>query len=261
MGMTYDLAVGAIRKIYDTRLAGPSVLDCAACFPAAAAFRDRWRAIAAEAGTVAEDILAVPRFHELMPDQACISANDDRDWRMFVLKAYDVPIPGNLERCPQLATLLAGTPEVVSAAFSFLAPGKHVPRHRGPFRGIMRFHLMLSMPAAGDGTPSSVLAIEDAEFRLGEGECLLWDDTFAHEVWNRGERIRTALLLDVRRPAMPWDLSLLSRLLISVVGLSIRWRRTALTKATCPPSAAGRTGTTGPACPHLRRPPRSVREG
>ena len=93
----------------------------------------------------------VPRFHEIMRSQADISANDGRDWRMFILKAYGVEIEQNVERCPTVAALLEQTPEVVSCVLSFLAPGKHIPKHRGPFRGILRFHLMLSMPSDADG--------------------------------------------------------------------------------------------------------------
>jgi aspartate beta-hydroxylase len=225
MGLTYDLAASAVRKVYDARISGPPVLATTACFPAARGFVDAWPAIAAEARHVAMDILAVPRFHELMPEQACISTHDDRDWRMFVLKAYRVPISGNLARCPVLTRLLATTPEVLSAAFSFLAPGKHVPPHRGPFRGVLRFHLMLSMPLDHAGMPASVLSIAGHEHRLAEGDCLLWDDTYPHEVANRGDRIRTALLLDVRRPGMPWDMALLSRLVVGLVGTSIRLQR------------------------------------
>lgn len=224
MGLTYDLASGAVRRIYDARISGPPVLDAATHFPAARRFADGWRDIAAEAERVAQDILAVPRFHELMGEQAAISANDDRDWRMFVLKAYGVPIHGNLARCPAIAGLLAGAPEVLSATLSFLAPGKHVPQHRGPFRGVLRFHLMLAVPLDDHDMPASVLAIDGVDHRLNAGDCLLWDDTYPHEVWNRGERIRTALLLDVRRPDMPWDMALLSRLVVGAVGLSLRLR-------------------------------------
>lgn len=224
MGMAYHLAANAVRKLFDTRISGPPVLDAAVHFPAAARFAANWRGVAAEARHVAEDILAVPRFHDLMPEQAGLSANDDRDWRMFILKAYGVPIVGNLARCPVLAGLLAATPEVLSATLSFLAPGKHIPRHRGPFRGVLRFHLMLSMPLDDDDMPASILAIDDIAHRLGEGDCLLWDDTYPHEVWNRGERIRAALLLDVRRPAMPWDMALLSHVVVGLVGTSIRLR-------------------------------------
>jgi aspartate beta-hydroxylase len=63
---------------------------------------------------------------------------------------------------------------------------------------------------------------------VGNGECLLWDDTFPHEVLNRGNHVRIALLLDIRRRGMPLDMALLSRILIAGIGASIRLRRGAL---------------------------------
>jgi aspartate beta-hydroxylase len=113
---------------------------------------------------------------------------------------------------------------VLSATLSFLAPHKHIPRHHGPFKGVLRFQLGVSVPLAEDGRPAAVLAIEDVEYRIGDGNYLLWDDTYAHEVWNRSEETRIALLLDVRRHNMPMGLTLFSRLLIVMIGVTARLR-------------------------------------
>ena len=40
---------------------------------------------------------------------------------------------------------------MLSACLSFVAPGKHIPVHRGPFRGVLRFHLGLIVPPDADG--------------------------------------------------------------------------------------------------------------
>lgn len=207
----YDHAVGVVRGIYDHRIHTPPVLDAAQYFPAAARFMKAWTDIRAEALAIAGMLPTVPRFHDLMPAQSEISANDGRDWRMFIMKAYGVPVEQNLRRCPVTAALLDQTPEAMSAALSFLAPGKHIPQHRGPFRAILRFHLMLSMPVDGNGMPACELNIDGVPYRLKEGDGLLWDDTYPHEVWNRSETVRIALLLDVWRKDMPMDVALLSR--------------------------------------------------
>ena len=210
----YDRAADVVRAIYDRRIATPATLDAAHYFPNAQRFVDRWTDIRREALAVAGMLKQVPRFHDIMPAQADISANDGRDWRMFIMKAYGVTVENNLRRCPTIAALLEEAPEVVSATFSYLAPGKHIPEHRGPFRGILRFHLMLSMPNDGNGKPACVMNIDGVPYRLGDGESLLWDDTYPHEVWNRSDRVRIALLLDVWRKDMPADVALLSRAIL-----------------------------------------------
>ena len=219
----YERTRDAVRSIYDTRIDTPAVLDARHYFPGASEFSARWQDIRAEAMAVARNLNAVPRFHDLMREQADISANDGRDWRMFIMRAYGVDVPQNRARCPTVASLLARSPEVQSCAFSFLAPGKHIPKHRGPFRGILRFHLMLTMPRLPDGDVGAILEIDGKPHRLSDGECLLWDDTFPHEVWNRSEEVRAALLLDVWRRDMPYDMEILSRLLVRMVQVGMRW--------------------------------------
>jgi aspartate beta-hydroxylase len=225
VSILYDRSTELIRGLYDRRISAPPVVDVASHFPDARHFIDNWESLRDEALRVGEDIQKVPRFHELMAEQAEISASDDRDWRMFVLKAYGVSVPRNLEQCPSLAALIGASPDVVSAALSFLAPHKHIPQHRGPFRGVLRFYMGLSVPTSGEGSPATVLMIDGTEYRIGNGECLLWDDTFPHEVWNHSDAVRIALLLDVRRRGMPVDLELLSRFLVVLIGAAIRLRR------------------------------------
>ncbi|HEM7577455.1 TPA: aspartyl/asparaginyl beta-hydroxylase domain-containing protein [Serratia marcescens] len=223
MSAIYDWSVLALRNVYDRRIQGKPVLDSTALFPDAERFTAQWRQIREEALTVAHDLHNIPRFHEIMIQQESISANDARDWRMFIMKAYGQPIDRNLARCPTLAALIASSPDVLSASLSFLAPGKQVPPHRGPFRGILRGYLVLDMPKRADGVPAAVLKVDGREYRLHEGEFMLWDDTFEHEVWNDSPQVRTVLLLDIRRRDMPGGLRLLSSAIIALVRLNVRW--------------------------------------
>jgi aspartate beta-hydroxylase len=222
---SYDRAVELLRVVYGRRISGQPVLSTAEHFSGAPQFSGQWQALRDEAHRIARNLSAVPRFHEIMAQQTAISAADDRDWRMFVVKAYGVVIGRNARRCPLLAELAQSVPDVLSASLSFLAPGKRVPPHRGPFRGVIRYHLGLSVPPARDGRPGSVLTIDGREYRIAEGEELLWDDTYLHEVRNDTGRVRIALLLDVRRRGMPVDLALLSRLIIAGAGAAVRLSR------------------------------------
>ena len=224
MSVLYDQTANVIRRIYDSRIVAPAVLDPASHFPDARRFVAEWQRLRQEALHIAAQLHRVPRFHEIMSEQAAISANDQRDWRMFILKAYGVEVPENIESCPVLSALVASSPDVLSASISFLAPWKHIPAHRGPFRGVLRFYLVLAMPLAPDGEPAAVLRIGDTEYRLADGEALLWDDTYEHEVWNRSDEVRIVLLLDIRRHDMPLDMRLLSRGLVLLVRLAIGLR-------------------------------------
>jgi aspartate beta-hydroxylase len=224
MGAFYNGTAKAIRSIYDSRIEGPPVLEMPEQFPEGARFAAAWRDIRDEAEALAAELQHVPRFHEIMREQHEISANDGRDWRLFVLKAYGVTVAANMARCPVLAGIVRDIPSVLSASISFMAPHKHIPRHRGPFRGVLRFYMALSMPKPVDGRRGAVLAIDDGEYCMRDGECLLWDDTYPHEVWNDSDEVRTVLLLDVWRRGMPLDMAAFSRALIAMVRVGMRVR-------------------------------------
>jgi aspartate beta-hydroxylase len=224
MGFFYDQSATLIRHIYDSRIEGPPILDADRYFPEAKVFADAWREIRAEADALVARLHSVPRFHEIMREQTAISANDARDWRIFVLKAYGVTCARNMDACPRLAAIVADMPSVLSASISYMAPGKHIPAHRGPFRGVVRFYLGLSVPRRADGRPAAVLKVDGLEYRVGDGEWLLWDDTYPHEVLNDSDKVRSVLLLDVWRRDMPLDMKMFSRLLIGAAGAGVRWR-------------------------------------
>jgi aspartate beta-hydroxylase len=215
MSDIYGLMADAARNIFDRRIHTPPVLDPSHYFPDASSFEDSWQNIRDEALAVAARPQTIPKFHELMAAQKPISANDGHDWRVFVLRAYGHDVKRNLDRCPATAELIRQCPSVLSASLSYLAPGKYIPPHRGPFRGILRFHVGLSMPVGNDGRPGAIMWVDGDEHRLADGDTMLWDDTYTHEVLNTTDRVRTALLLDVWRPQMPADMAALSHIIVA----------------------------------------------
>jgi len=221
----YSYAADLLRTIYYWRIAGPPVFVSTETFNSSKRFSDAWSKIRDEALHIAENLSAVPRFHEIMSQQNDISANDKRDWRMFIIKAYGVMIPNNAARCPVLAELISSTPDVLTATLSFLAPRKHIPVHRGPFRGVIRYYLGLSVPLAPDGQPGTVLTIDGTEYRIGNKQWILWDDTYEHEVRNNTDEVRIALLLDIRRHGMPIDMEILTKMLIAIARIAVRIRK------------------------------------
>jgi aspartate beta-hydroxylase len=225
LSFLYDHAADAVRRIYDRRIHEDAVLDETRFFPQAEMFRGAWQDIRDEALAVSAGRLSqIPRFHEIMKEQAPISANDGKDWRMFTLKAYGAEIPANVARAPVTAGIVASCPNVLSASFSFLAPGKHIPPHRGPFRGVVRFHLGLSMPRKANGELGAVLWVDGEPHLLDNGDTMVWDDTYTHEVLNATDDVRIALLLDVWREGMPVDMRALSGAIVGMVRTAMLFR-------------------------------------
>ncbi|MCG8413146.1 MAG: aspartyl/asparaginyl beta-hydroxylase domain-containing protein [Pseudomonadales bacterium] len=225
MSVAYSIARAGMTKVYNAFVKTPSVLSEEDFFPGAQAFVDNWQTLRKEALSLTNELDSVPRFHDLMPEQYQLSAHGEKEWRMFVLRAYGLDIQENLNKCPKLRELVSANPSIKSASLSFLAPGKQVPTHTGPFRGITRFYMGLEVPADASGKPGVVLTIDDESYRLGNGEALLWDDTYPHSVQNNTDQWRIALLLDVYRAHMPGPLRLFTNAIIGMARFSIKWRK------------------------------------
>lgn len=227
MPWIYNCAVGALRWWFDRRMSDGAILDAEKLFPDAGMFVSNWKKISIEASRAMRHLNNIPRFHMSASAQSRDSTDDSTDWRVFIMRAYGVTLYRNLAQCPTVADILTRSPDVLSASFSILGPRTLIPPHRGPFRGVLRGYLVLSMPTHRDGTPASVLTIDQSDYRLREGDFVLWDDSFEHAVRNESDEYRVVLLLDVRRRSMPFDLAVLSSAVVWGVHLSIlmsRWK-------------------------------------
>ena len=170
------------------------VLD-SADFPWTRILRDAAPAIRAEAAAVLSSLDAVPSLASISPDHQKIAPMDQ--WRSFFLHGYGNPIPENLARCPATAAAIAQIPHLNSAFFSILKPGTHIPAHRGVTKGLITSHLGLFVPP-GDACR---MRVDDQIVHWSEGQTLVFDDTFEHEVWNDSDETRVVLLVQVERQA------------------------------------------------------------
>ena len=82
------------------------------------------------------------------------------------------------------------------AMFSVLAPGAKILPHKGVYKGCLRFHLGLSTPNSDD----CFIIINEEKYSWKDGEGILLDDTYEHEVHNNTEETRIILFCDIVRP-------------------------------------------------------------
>lgn len=146
----------------------------------------------------------LPRYHDLDAMQYNISAKGDPEkaWKVFYLYAMGEKPAENAALCPKTCELLDGIPGLFQAFFSILDAGKSIPAHEGPYRGYLRYHLGLVVP---DEAPPSI-RIKDQNYTWREGESILFDDSWNHEVTNVCPRDRVIMIVDVRRPMpFPFD--------------------------------------------------------
>jgi hypothetical protein len=136
-------------------------------------------------------------------------ANTTGQWNVFYVVLGCRPVPSAAAVCPQTAAELGTLPNLaMSAMFSALTPGTHLWAHCGPTNAVVSLSMGLIVPEG------SVIRVGTEERTWQEGVCLVFDDTYEHEVWNRGSGTRFIMLLDVWHPELtPVERAVLERVL------------------------------------------------
>jgi beta-hydroxylase len=173
-----------------------------------------WEVIRDEAERLLEDRDELANFQDISKDQ--IEITDDDRWKTFFLYGYGFEAKLGVEMCPRTAELMREIPGMTTAMFSILSPRKHILDHRGPYKGVLRYHLGLIVP---EQATQCRIRVGDDIRHWEEGKSLIFDDTFNHEVWNDTDDTRVVLFVDVLRPLpSPW--SIINKLIVKAIGYS-----------------------------------------
>ena len=173
-----------LRGVVNRLIAGSSLVSTAPVldvrdFAWTAALRRDWIAIRDEARAVA--------LHR---------GTKPETWRSFSLWDYGAPVDDHLASCPHTGAAIMRIPGLTSACFSVLAPETHIPAHHGATKRLITCHLALIVPRDSDVR----MRVHDRVMRWAEGETLVFDDTYEHEVWNDTSGARVVLLIRFERP-------------------------------------------------------------
>ena len=185
----------------------PPVYD-KATFPWAAEVEGEWERIRAELEQIMERREELPSFHEIVTGIKSIS--QDKNWKTFMLVGYGRESEENCRRCPETTRVLRKIPGMKTAFFSILSPGKHIPSHKGPYNGVLRYHLGLIIPEPKE---KCRIRVHNEIRHWSEGDSLIFDDTYNHEVWNDTSGHRVVLFVDFVRP-IKFPFNLLNRFII-----------------------------------------------
>ena len=141
-----------------------------------------------------------------MPDDAPAAPmwrtlNRSPSWSGYHLYRHGERIEEHARRCPRTMAALDALPLLripghgPEALFSVLRPGTHIPPHTGVMNGRLTVHLPLVVPPE-----CGALAAAHEPRAWTEGECLVFDDSFVHEAWNRSAHTRVVLIFDAWNP-------------------------------------------------------------
>ncbi|HEX6810098.1 MAG TPA: aspartyl/asparaginyl beta-hydroxylase domain-containing protein [Planctomycetota bacterium] len=155
-------------------------------FPFVPALEREFTAILAELRALApHEFLASPDSLTTVAD-GC----DETGWLWYPLFGAPGEHAQNRARCPATARACEAVPGMRNASFSLFRPGTVLYPHHGELPSVLRCHLPLIVPE-GD------LALRaGGEIRRWQaGRCVIFDDTFEHDAWNRGASDRVVLIV------------------------------------------------------------------
>jgi ornithine lipid ester-linked acyl 2-hydroxylase len=203
-----------------------------------------WTMIRDELDGVLRERGRIPNFHTISPDQLQITQDDK--WKTYMLYAYGRKMARNCSCCPETTRLIETIPGMKTAFFSILGPRKHIPEHRGPYTGVLRYHLGLIVPRQKEACR---IRVDSDMAHWEEGRSIVFDDTYSHEVWNDTDEERVVLFVDFARP-LRFPMSVLNEAVIQLLSRSSlvqnivenveMWNRQHRPGTTGEPSVAGR---------------------
>jgi aspartyl/asparaginyl beta-hydroxylase (cupin superfamily) len=175
---------------------------------------ENWLTIRKELEGILANHQQFPSLQDIQKEQ--IVLNQDNNWKTYFLFGFGLKASKNCQACPVTASLLEKIPDMKTAFFSILSPGKHIPAHKGVFKGLIRSHLGLIIPGKkGD----CLMRIDNQKIFWEEGKAVVFDDTYEHEVWNNSNQVRVVLLIDIVRP-FKTPLAAINRGIINIISKS-----------------------------------------
>lgn len=118
-------------------------------------------------------------------------------WKTLNLILYDQIVWENAWLCPKLVDVLREMRCVQTALLSFMEPGARVPPHSDPATGVLRYHLAFIVPKDRE---RCTIRVDGRPYAWTEGESVIFDTVYEHEVHNDTEECRVVLFIDLYRP-------------------------------------------------------------
>lgn len=135
------------------------------------------------------------QYREPRPGVPYTTLHDAGDWHVLYFYFEGRWFRENCSRCPETARIVEAIPRRGGlACFSALDPGTHIRPHAAPFNITLRCHLGLR------GLEGARIRVGDETRTWKNGEALVIDDSFEHEVWVEGNERRAILIVDFYHP-------------------------------------------------------------
>jgi hypothetical protein len=110
----------------------------------------------------------------------------------FASDAEQARMQNNRRIAPRTTAVIESLPRLGETGFfSIMRPETHLRPHYGAENLRVFVHLGVVIPEG------CAIRVADREVVWDEGKCIVFDDSYEHEAWNRGRDVRTILLIEL----------------------------------------------------------------
>lgn len=132
---------------------------------------------------------------------------EDGDWKIIPFYGFNIWVDENCEKCPSLYKFLKSIPNLKIAVLSKMGPNTVLSEHRGwanHSNFVLRCHFGLEIPddncyiSVGDYEKGNIVR-ETKKYK--QNKWIVFDDSKLHYTWNKSDKDRIVLILDIERPS------------------------------------------------------------
>lgn len=131
-----------------------------------------------------------------------MGATDKGHWNVFYFFLHHLSFKQNMNEFPKTMDIINNVNKLFDhSLISCLSPDSHIIPHNGPTNKKLRVYLPLLLEQ-----DSNILNVGHETINLKHGECIIFDDSFIHQAWNKSmSKSRFTLIFDIWHPDLTED--------------------------------------------------------
>jgi aspartyl/asparaginyl beta-hydroxylase (cupin superfamily) len=143
--------------------------------------------------TIKQNFLNSPEKLQINAHSTTDMFGKDNTYKYIFFKYQKNDYSDNLNNFPIISNLLTDHPEIHTCFFSIMKAKKNIPYHRGPYSGLLRYHIPIIMEP-------NTCYIEILGNKLDYSSEFLFDDTYPHKLVKTDNSLRVVLICDIDNP-------------------------------------------------------------
>lgn len=201
--------IDKINGLFDYFCNDPPVFD-SNIFPWTSNFRNNWQIIHDEYISYTSDYPDIPIYKNI--NEYTSQCNIEGQWKSIFLRIFGVDT--NIANYFPNTMKLINISPCTLAFFSVFEPYTKLCRHRGVYKGVIRYHLPIIIPNEWD---KCFINVNGRVLNWRIGQDLVFDDRFIHHAENNTSQRRVVLFLDIKRDFNNIFLNILNTILLRFI--------------------------------------------